>query len=79
VRDENNQVFENREVRLMEVQRGVRIEKDVKNEGRSDYMHENTCEVWDKMSHDESGILHENTPMERLSTKFSQAFWPKMQ
>ena len=36
-----NQVFENREVRLMQTRSRALMQKDVKNEGRSDYMHEN--------------------------------------
>ncbi len=31
--EEKNQVFENREVRLMQVRSGARTQKDVKNEG----------------------------------------------
>ena len=40
-------------------QNGELAHKDVKNEGRSDYVHENTVNM-DKMSCDETGFLHEN-------------------
>jgi hypothetical protein len=43
-----NQTIENREVRLMQVGSGPLTQKDVKNEGRTDYVYENTGES-DKM------------------------------
>ena len=48
----------------MKVGNGARTEKDVKNEGRSDYVHENTGDC-DKMSSDEPGFLHENAAIDR--------------
>ena len=51
----------------MPIKSGALTEKDVKNEGRSDYMHENKGEVWDKMSRGELGNFHTNAPMERSS------------
>ena len=50
------QVFENREVRLMQAPSGEGIEKDVKNEERSDYVHENTADV-DKMYTDRPALI----------------------
>ena len=43
-------------------QNGALAHKDVKNEGRSDYVHENTGNL-DKMSCDATGFLHENAPI----------------
>ena len=43
-----NQAIENREVLLMQVGSGPLTQKDVKNEGRTDYVYENTGES-DKM------------------------------
>ncbi len=43
-----NQTIENREVRLVQVGSAPMKQKDVKNEGRTDYVHENTGES-DKM------------------------------
>lgn len=40
-----SQVFENREVRLMQVRSGALIQKDGKNEGRSGDVHEKTGEA----------------------------------
>ena len=47
---------------LVKVRNGALAHKDVKNEGRSDYVHENTGNM-DKMSCDETGFLHENAPI----------------
>jgi len=49
MREAKNQVFENMEVRLIHVGSGALTKKDVKNEGRTDYVHENT-DMDDKMS-----------------------------
>jgi len=43
-----NQTIENREVSLMQAGSAPMTQKDVKNEGRTDYVHENTGES-DKM------------------------------
>jgi hypothetical protein len=52
-----NQTFENRGVKVDAGQPGVRNrKKDVKNEGRSDYVYENK-EVNDKMSGDEGAFF----------------------
>ena len=61
---EKNQVIEKMEVRLMTVGDGALTQKDVKNEGRSDYMHENTGDD-EKMCGDKPGLLHENAPISR--------------
>jgi len=74
--EEKNQVFENREVRLIQVKSGAWRERDVKNEGRSGYVHENTGEVY-KMSSDEPVFPHENAPIERSSTKTGRVFGRK--
>jgi hypothetical protein len=49
---------------LVKVRNGALAHKDVKNEGRSDYVHENTGNM-DKMSCDETGFLQENAPITR--------------
>jgi hypothetical protein len=48
MREAKNQVFENMEVRPIRGGSGILEKKDVKNEGRTDYVHENTGEN-DKM------------------------------
>ena len=47
---------------LVKVRNGALAHKDVKNEGRSDYVYENTGNM-DKMSCDETGFLQENAPV----------------
>ena len=53
MREEKSQAFENKEVREMQVRGGAQIQKDVKNEGWPDYIHENkppsdkmSCQEW---------------------------------
>jgi hypothetical protein len=45
-------------------QQQIRTLRDVKNEGRTDYVYENTGND-DKMSCEQSGFFQENAPMER--------------
>jgi hypothetical protein len=49
---------------LTAVRNGALTLKDVKNEDRSDYVHENTGDA-DTMSSDEHGFLHGNAPIAR--------------
>jgi hypothetical protein len=50
-----NQVYENKEVSRCRPGVGGLVQKDVKNEGWPDYMHENTG-ASDKMSFDPPGL-----------------------
>jgi hypothetical protein len=49
---------------LFKVQNGELTLRDVKNEDRPGYMHENTGEV-DKMYTQRTALLHENVPIAR--------------
>jgi hypothetical protein len=48
----------------LDLRNGALTLRDVKNEGRTDYVYENTGNV-DKMSCERSGFLRENAPIER--------------
>jgi len=47
--------------------------RDVKNEGRSGYVYENTGNV-DKLSTQKTGFLHENARIARLSTTIGRLY-----
>jgi hypothetical protein len=60
-----DQAFENREVALVRVENGSRNKKkDVRNEGRSDYVHENT-RATDKVSRSNPGFFDEDASIAR--------------
>jgi len=48
---------------LFRIEKGMEKQRDVKNEDRTDYVHENTG-GGDKMSSENAGVLHENAPNE---------------
>jgi hypothetical protein len=58
-----NQVFENREVRLIDFRRGALDQKDVKNEDRSGYVLENNGEM--EIEKDRSGYVDESKEVAR--------------
>ena len=60
----NKQRSENKEVRRGQSRTGRSSQKDVKNEGLPDYIHEKTG-VGDKVSSEKPGFLHENAPIGR--------------
>jgi hypothetical protein len=62
---------------LINVRNGALSRKDVKNEDRSDYVHENKGKAT-KCTPLKSGFLHKNAPIERQLTKICRAYWQKM-